>query len=104
MADADRGLIVAHIETFTVEKQGFQNRAGTPRLQRVLLRLHPEFRSHGVRRDRLRGRAQILTDMIEIDQIRLIGSNAARGLSALSSWRSPHLPGNSVSGSDHTKA
>ena len=69
MADADRGLIVAHIETFKVEKQGFQNRAGTPRLQRVLLRLHPEFRGHGVRRDRLRGRAQILTDMIEIDQI-----------------------------------
>jgi hypothetical protein len=24
MADADRGLIVAHIETFKVEKQGFQ--------------------------------------------------------------------------------
>ena len=53
MADADRGLIVAHIETFKVEKQGFQNRAGTPRLQLQKYGLHLTVRSAvvvGVRR------------------------------------------------------
>ena len=69
MADADRGLLVSDIETFAMGKQGVRNRAGTARLQRVFLRFHPGFPRRGVRRDRLRGRAQILANTIEIDRI-----------------------------------
>ena len=68
---ASRGLLVADIERFAVGKQGAENRINAARLQRVLLRLHPDFHAGGVplprRRDGLRSRAQILTNMIEIN-------------------------------------
>ena len=69
MADTNRGLVIAHIETFAVGSQGFQNRVDAPRLQRNFLRLHPDFPGGGVRRDGLRRRAQIFANMVEIDQI-----------------------------------
>ena len=43
MADADRGLVVAHIGRFAVGSQGAENLVDAPCLQRVLLRLHPGF-------------------------------------------------------------
>ena len=70
---ASRGLLVADIERFAVGKQGAENRINAARLQRVLLRLHPDFHTGGVplpcRRDGLCGRAQRVTNMIEINQV-----------------------------------
>ena len=69
MAYADRRLVVVHIESLAVRGQGSQEFVGAACFQRILLRFHPGFRGRGVRRDRLRGRAQILANMIEINQV-----------------------------------
>ncbi len=52
-----------------MDNEGVQHLARAPRLQGFLLRLHPGLAGRRNRRDFLGSLAQILTNMIEINQI-----------------------------------
>src|SRR5271165_7050839 len=108
MAYADRGLVVTHIVSFAVGSQGPEDLAGAPRLQRVLLRLHPGNPRGDVRRDCLRGRAQILANMIEIDQVAALFAeqvfNLARSTARRRPPRAPANPPRSPPGPRRRKA
>src|SRR5271166_1276022 len=74
MACPHRGLVVARLGRFAMGSEGSQDLVQAPRLQCVLSRLHPGFAGLWLRRDRLGGFAQILANMIEINQIAALGT------------------------------
>src|SRR5208337_589821 len=69
MASAHRRLFVVDFRRFAMTDERPQCHLETPVSERVLLRLDPGFPRGGVGRDRFGGGAQILANMIEIDQV-----------------------------------
>ena len=69
MASAHRRVFVVDFRRFAMTDERPQCHLETPVSERVLLRLDPGFPRGGVGRDRFGGGAQILANMIEIDQV-----------------------------------
>lgn len=69
MASAHRRLIVVYFGSFDVAGERRQRLIETPGFERFLLRVHPGVERRGVLRNRLGGGAQILANMIKINQV-----------------------------------
>src|ERR1700687_1492698 len=69
MASAHRRLIVVYFGSFDVAGERRQRLIETPGFERFLLRVHPGVKRRGVLRNRLGGGAQILANMIKINQV-----------------------------------
>src|ERR1700746_3074586 len=69
MASAHRRLIVVYFRSFDVAGERRQRPIETPGFKRFLLRVHPGVKRRGVLRNRLGGGAQILANMIKINQV-----------------------------------
>ena len=66
---AHRSLPIIYFGCFEMISERLQRMVETPGFERVLLRLHPGSLCGGVRRNRLGGGAQVLADMIKINQV-----------------------------------
>src|SRR5271156_2873604 len=87
MASAHWSLVVVHFRRFEMTSECLQRLVETPGFERVLLRLHPGLLRGGLGRNRFRGDAQILANMIEINQVAALGAKLLLHL-AHDPWRS----------------
>src|SRR5258708_553552 len=87
MASAHWSLVVVHFRSFEMTSEGLQRLVETPGFERVLLRVHPGLLRGGLGRNRFRGVAQILANMIEINQVAALGAKLLLHL-AHDPWRS----------------
>src|SRR5580704_14758744 len=87
MASAHGSLVVVHFGRFEMTSEGLQRLVEAPGFERVLLRLHPGLSRGGLGRNRFRGVAQILANMIKINQVAALGAKLLLHL-AHDPWRS----------------
>src|SRR5271154_68911 len=87
MAPAHGSLVVVHFRSFEMTSECLQRLVEAPGFERVLLRVHPGLLRGGLGRNRFRGVAQILANMIEINQVAALGAKLLLHL-AHDPWRS----------------
>src|ERR1700735_5515920 len=87
MASAHRSLVVVHFRSFEMTSECLQRLVEAPGFERVLLRVHPGLSRGGLGRNRFRGVAQILANMIKINQVAALGAKLLLHL-AHDPWRS----------------
>src|SRR5271168_1069946 len=87
MASAHGSLVVVHFRSFEMTSECLQRLVETPGFERVLLRVDPGLLRGGLGRNRFRGVAQILANMIEINQVAALGAKLLLHL-AHDPWRS----------------
>src|SRR5271154_891354 len=75
MASAHWSLVVVHFGRFEMTSECLQRLVEAPGFERVLLRVHPGLLRGGLGRNRFRGVAQILANMIEINQVAALGGD-----------------------------
>src|SRR5271156_3528935 len=74
MASTHWGLGVVYFRSFEMTSECLQRLVETPGFERVLLRVHPGLLRGWLGRNRFRGAAQILANMIEINQVVSLGA------------------------------
>src|ERR1700677_3618494 len=87
MASAHGSLVVVHFGRFEMTSECLQRLVEAPGFERVLLRVHPGLLRGGLGRNRFRGVAQILANMMEINQVAALGAKLLLHL-AHDPWRS----------------
>src|ERR1700722_15495214 len=87
MASAHGSLVVVHFGRFEMTSECLQRLVEAPGFERVLLRVHPGLSRGGLGRNRFRGVAQILANMIEINQVAALRAKLLLRL-AHDPWRS----------------
>src|ERR1700678_4044356 len=74
MASAHWSLVVVHFGRFEMTSECLQRLVEAPGFERVLLRVDPGLLRGGLGRNRFRGVAPILANMIEINQVAALGA------------------------------
>src|SRR5271154_3138053 len=87
MASAHWSLVVVHFGRFEMTSECLQRLVEAAGFERVLLRVDPGLLRGGLGRNRFRGVAQILANMIEINQVAALGAKLLLHL-AHDPWRS----------------
>src|SRR5271163_4267853 len=71
MASPHGSLVVVHFRSFEMASERLQRLVEAPGFERVLLRVHPGFLRGAIRRNRLGGVAQILTNYPDLAEFRM---------------------------------
>ncbi len=69
MAGAHGCFLVSHTDVLAMRRQSLEHRREPPLLEGLLLRLHPGLAGGGLGLQGFGGGAQVLADVVEVDQV-----------------------------------